>query len=135
MMCCAQLLSRVQLFATLWFLCPWGFSRQEYWSGQPFPSPGDLPNPWIALRSPALQVDSFLTEAPGESHFMTKRSIHQNITPGNVIWNSKFEQFKSFKVHSLFTMKLNCNSMFTGQKGIKQQHNADFWSFTTCNSA
>ena len=50
---------------------------------------------------------------------MTKRSIYQNVTPGNVLWNSKFEQFKTFKVHSLLTMKLNCNSMFTGQKGIK----------------
>ena len=39
------------------------------------PSPGDLPNPGIAFRSPALQVDSFLTEAPGEPHFMTNRSI------------------------------------------------------------
>ena len=35
-----------------------GFSRQEYWSGLPFPSPGDLPNPWFKPRSPALQADS-----------------------------------------------------------------------------
>ena len=35
-----------------------GFSRQEYWSGLPFPSPGDLPNPGIEPRSPALQADS-----------------------------------------------------------------------------
>ena len=35
-----------------------GFSRQEYWSGLPFPSPGDLPNPGIKPRSPALQADS-----------------------------------------------------------------------------
>ena len=33
-------------------LCPWGFSRQEYWTGLPFPSPGDLPNPEIEPRSP-----------------------------------------------------------------------------------
>ena len=38
------------------------FSRQEYWSGLPFPSPGDLPNPGIKPRSPALQADSFPTE-------------------------------------------------------------------------
>ena len=38
------------------------FSRQEYWSGVPFPSPGDLPNPGNEPRSPALQVDSFPTE-------------------------------------------------------------------------
>ena len=36
-----------------------GFSRQEYWSGLPFPSPGDLPDPGIEPRSPALQADSF----------------------------------------------------------------------------
>ena len=39
-----------------------GFSRQEYWSGLPFPSPGDLPEPGIEPRSPALQADSLLTE-------------------------------------------------------------------------
>ena len=38
---------------------PWGFSRQEYWSGLPCPPPGDLPNPGIELRSHALQVESF----------------------------------------------------------------------------
>ena len=39
-----------------------GFSRQEYWSGLPFPSPGDLSHPGIEPRSPALQADSMLTE-------------------------------------------------------------------------
>ena len=39
-----------------------GFSRQEYWSGLPFPSPGDLPNSGTELRSPALQADSLPTE-------------------------------------------------------------------------
>ena len=43
-----------------------GFSRQEYWSGLPFPSPGDLPNPGIAPRSPALQVDSLPAEPQGK---------------------------------------------------------------------
>ena len=40
-----------------------GFSRQEYWSGLPFPTPGDLPNPGIEPRSPALQADSLLSES------------------------------------------------------------------------
>ena len=39
-----------------------GFSRQEHWSGLPFPSPGDLPDPGIKPMSPALQANSFLTE-------------------------------------------------------------------------
>ena len=41
-----------------------GFSRQEYWSGLPCPAPGDLPNPGIEPRSPALQVDSLTSEPP-----------------------------------------------------------------------
>ena len=48
-------------------LCPWGFSRQEYWSGQPIPSPGDLPDPGIELGSLTLQADSLPAELPGKS--------------------------------------------------------------------
>ena len=56
-------LSRVRLFATSWTVAyqappSVGFSRQEYWSGLPFPSPGDLSNPGIKPRSPALQADA-----------------------------------------------------------------------------
>ena len=43
-----------------------GFSRPEYWSGEPSPSPGDLPNPEIEPRSPALQVDSLPSEPQGK---------------------------------------------------------------------
>ena len=43
-----------------------GFSRQEYWSGLPFPSPRDLPNPGIRPGSPALQTDSLPTELQGK---------------------------------------------------------------------
>ena len=42
------------------------FSRQEYWIGQPFPSPGDLPDPGIEPRSLALQADSLPSELPGK---------------------------------------------------------------------
>ena len=42
------------------------FSRPEYWSGSPFPSPGDLPNPGNELRSPALQADSLPAEPQGK---------------------------------------------------------------------
>ena len=45
---------------------PWGFSRQEYWSGLPCPPPGDLPNTGIEPRSPTLQVDCLLSEPPGK---------------------------------------------------------------------
>ena len=43
-----------------------GFPRQEYWSRLPFPFPGELPNPGIEPRSPALQADSLLSEPPGK---------------------------------------------------------------------
>ena len=42
-----------------------GFSRQEYWSGVPFPSPGDLPDPGIEPGSPAFQADALTSEPPG----------------------------------------------------------------------
>ena len=63
-------LSRVRLFATLWTIAyqappSMEFSRQEYWSGLPFPSPGDLPNPGIKPGSPALWADALLSEPPG----------------------------------------------------------------------
>ena len=47
-------------------LCPWGFSRQEYWSGLSYPPPGDLPNPGIEPRSPTLQADSLPAEPLGK---------------------------------------------------------------------
>ena len=43
-----------------------GFSKQEYWSGLPFPSPGDLPDPGIESRSPALQADGLPSEPSGK---------------------------------------------------------------------
>ena len=63
-------LSRVQLFATPWTVAyqappSLGFSRQEYWSGLPFPSPGDLPKPGIKPGCPALQADALLSEPLG----------------------------------------------------------------------
>ena len=64
-----KLLSHVRLFATLWTVAcktppSMGFSRQEYWSGFPFPSPGDLLNPGIQLGSPALPTDSLPSGPP-----------------------------------------------------------------------
>ena len=65
-------LSPVQLFVTPWAIAYQAppsveFSRQEYWSGLPFPSPGDLPNPGIEPGSPALQADALPSEPPGGS--------------------------------------------------------------------
>ena len=62
-------LSHVQLFATQWtvaYQTPLSveFSRQEEWSGLPFPSPGELPDPGFEPGFPALQADSLLSEPP-----------------------------------------------------------------------
>ena len=66
-----QPLSRVHLFATPWTVAyqappSRGFSRREYWSGLPFPSPEDLPDPGIKPRSPALEADALTSEPPGK---------------------------------------------------------------------
>ena len=65
-------LSRVRLFVTPWTVAyqaplSMGFSRQECWSGLPFPSPGDLPDPGIEPGSPALQADALPSEPPGKT--------------------------------------------------------------------
>ena len=67
----AQMLSSVWLFVTPWTVVHQAplsieFSKQEYWSGLPFPSPGDFPHPGIESWSPALQKDSLPTESPGK---------------------------------------------------------------------
>ena len=74
----ARMFSRIPLFATPWTAAHQAplsveFPRQEYWSGLPFPSPGDLPNPGIesgsleSLVSPALAGGFFTTEPPGKT--------------------------------------------------------------------
>ena len=70
-------LSRVRLFATPWtvaYKAPLSmeFSRQEYWSGLPFPSPGNLPYPGIEPGSPALQADPLPSESPGKESWVPK---------------------------------------------------------------
>ena len=55
------------------------FSRPENWGGQPFPSPGDLPNPWIESRPPALQVDSLPAEPPGKPNQKKGSRTHEGL--------------------------------------------------------
>ena len=74
-----QPLSHAQLFTTPWTAVHQAalsmrFSRQGYWSGLPFPSPGDLPNPRIKPLSPALQADSLPTELQGKPKLTKKLS-------------------------------------------------------------
>ena len=73
-------LSCVRLFATPWTVAhqgppSMGFSRQEYWSGLPFPPSGGLPDPEIEPRSPALQADSLPSEPPGKPYMISSYSL------------------------------------------------------------
>ena len=82
-MCCGTtkpVLSCVWLFVPPWTVAHQAplsieFSRQEYWSGLPFPSPGDVPNPGIELGSPALQAVSLLSEPSGKPKQQCKSAI------------------------------------------------------------
>ena len=87
------MLIRVQLYVTPWTVAhqaslSMGFSRQEYWSGLPFPSPGDPPDPGIEPVSPALQADSIPSEWPtyfiGTAHWVvltTYRALLISVFP------------------------------------------------------
>ena len=61
-------------------LCPWEFSRQEYWSGLPCPPPGDLPKSRIEPRSPTLQAGSLPSEPPGKPVY-----IHPYVTVSRIL--------------------------------------------------
>ena len=79
------MLSHAQLFVTLWTVTylaalSVGFSRQEYWSGLPFPSPGDLPNPGMEAGSPALQADALPSEPLGKPSLSLQFSSGQSLT-------------------------------------------------------
>ena len=85
--------SRVQFFATLWTVAhqappSMGFSRQESWSGFPFPSPGDLPNPGIEPRSSALQADPLTSEPPGKPKLgnYSRRVSINNVVGCHSVW-------------------------------------------------
>ena len=73
-------LSHVRLFATPWTVAyqaplSMGFSRQEYWSGLPFPSPEDLPDPGIEPGSPTQWADALPSEPPGKSTYCNKMEV------------------------------------------------------------
>ena len=76
----SNLLSHIWLFATLWTIAcqvplSMGFSRHEYWSGLLCSPPGDLPNPGIKSRSPALQADSLPAKPQGKPRLMSDKMI------------------------------------------------------------
>ena len=87
-----QSLSHVRLFATRWTWAPpyMRFSKQAYWSGLPFPSPGDLPDPGIEPRSPALQAGA------------TKHTVHSRVTHYRKIRSVKANTCQVYKYRKWF---------------------------------
>ena len=81
-------LNHVRFFATPWTVAhqaspSMGFSRQEYWSGLPVPSPGDLLDPRMEARSPALQVEALTSKPPGKPY--REQGLTKNIHKGPYI--------------------------------------------------
>ena len=91
-------------FATPWPIQSMEFSRPEYWSGQPFPSPGDLPNPGVKSRSPALQADSLPAEPPGKPIFFSITVYHRilNVVPCAVQWDLIVYHISFFLIYIFF---------------------------------
>ena len=95
-------ISSVQSLSGLDSATPWtvahqaslsmGFSRQQYWNGLPFPSPGDLSHPGIQPKSPSLARGFFTTEPPGKPHCAT-----QDVSFLVCFLNFYFRTFKDFK--------------------------------------
>ena len=84
-------LSHARLFLSPWTIAyhtppSMGFSRQEYWNGLPFPSPGSLPNPGIEPGSPELQTDTLLSEPQGSPVYgVWKRKKHIESTQNRLV--------------------------------------------------
>ena len=68
-----------------------GFPRKEYWSGLPFPSPGDLPDPGIEPRSPTLQADAFTSEPPESAQGENKRGTEATRRDKIAVWGQEIQ--------------------------------------------
>ena len=102
---------KIIILATLWTVArqtplSMGFSRQEYWSGSPFPSPGDLPRSGIKPRSPALQTDSLPSEPPGTSLL---RGLDELI---------HMTHLESFQLHRKHSANVSHNYFFNVEKKL-----------------
>ena len=101
------MLSHVRVFATPWIvvhqvLCPWGFSRQEYWNGLPLSPPEDLPTSGIKPRSPTLWADSFPSKPPGSHTPSFSSHQPQSLTVPHV--HQAFYYILSFCLECPFTI-------------------------------
>ena len=90
-----------------------GFSRQEYWSGLPFPPPGDLPDPGIepvSLSSPTLTGGSFTTSANWEDHLYV---LFSHLRSSKWRWNSLWQKLEGRGLHTLHASGGSCEHCFT----------------------
>ena len=108
-----------------------GFSRQEYWSGSPCPSPGHLPDPGIEPRSPAWQADSLLSEPQGKLHSFThfppinSNSTFQLLRPKR--WESSLTLFSP---HTTFDLASNATgSVFKIYPTLTLSHNLHIYEY------
>ena len=119
---------KCQSFSCVWlFVTPWTvahqaplsveFSRQEYWSGLPFPSPGDLYDPGTEHGSPTLQADSLLTELPGNP-LLCRRTI-TTLSLKKKIRESSF--LRSPECETLKTEPLQISSIIRTETFIEDQ--------------
>ena len=94
-----------------------GFSRQEYWSGLPFLSPGDLPDPGIEPESPALQAHSLPAELPRKTH-------NQSLVPTFFLLYPKTDvQFSSVQLISVAQLcSTLCDPMNRSMPGLPVHH-------------
>ena len=112
--CMLSQFSRVQLFVTPWSVArqaplSMGFSRQEYWSGLPFPSPGDLPDPGIEPRSPASEADALTCEPPGNSHVIKRHLLLGRKTMTNIDCILKSRDLANNSLSSLSYGFISCH--------------------------
>ena len=104
--CLLSCFSCVRLFVTPWTLAHQAplsmeFSRQEYWSGLPHPSPGDLPHTGIEPGSPAMQADSLLSEPPGKPLAIKRLQIFMKCSQERQMWLSFGQSGKYFWVTNI----------------------------------
>ena len=104
------------------------FPSQEYWSGLPFPSPGDIPDPGIELRSPTLQVNPLPSEPPGMAQLGTIPKILKSV---------RKVQKKIIRIKSDFGWKMHRHAMLLALKvwegGYKPRNMGGLWQLEKIN--
>ena len=113
-----------------------GMSRPEYWSGLPFPPPGDLPNPGMEPRSPALQADSLPTEPPGklintgvgslsllQGIFATQGSNRSLVHCRWILYQLSYQGSKLLKrIHFYIKIQFKFGKLFTYEQNLHLLH-------------